>query len=1346
MSDRAPGNAVCVYPTKFVFRGAPLAAWPIDSHFDLKYTYNPTTGEKTNVLEENEADRYWYDREYMRVAWGDNAVVNYQFTLSAIVGEVVMSVFQGDAAPEGQQFRVFRNEETDAPEYVDYVSDYILSAPTMWYEDLGGYVPLCLFYPWYIGGVFECFSEEISVRHAFLRVDPNDTYVPVQYDDQVMDKFGFFRQERQNYDPMYETTYTGIIRFIQRWDLWANHELKADGTEDYSKMDAKPIVYYLSEDFPRDLVPEAVAMGKDWARPFNDVVAFLKGKEAVPEKGMFVVCENNNTAAQAALDAGQPVAETEATAGCADMDYVKYNGDIRYTFMYSVNKPVMNGLLGYGPSSADPITGKVLSTSAYVYTPGVNLQANSWADRIEAIVGYKDYVTVVKGLDTSFEAYPEKLSIGYNPPPKNEEEARSIAAALVGDDIKKRISELGVDKTDIDFTSMRMDVLKQAPEMEQAMLIPEFASWLKEPNAGPQMEISKGQADRLALRNWANYKGLAKKRDALTFMAKNRMELSDWYDYAYMGVAKKWRTKYDEMLCGKVLSAAADGDTELPFDASIFNMTKGPCTKEQEGQVRGTEEAPRLHYYELYDPSRPEPGDTCQFVDQGGMSGYFWVNTCSTAKLGTLISTKLEFSEGAYEYEYWRPSPWYMDTRDDNVAKFQEFVRGVADGIRAEMIAEFRKVLFLSVATHEVGHTLGLRHNFEASSDAMNFRPRFWELRVAKSSDGKSTVPVGLFDQMTQYQVENSMTEWQYSSIMDYGLKLNDLLHGIGLYDEAAIKFGYGGIVQVFKQKPDVKDWMKYLADPQTDTDPTAKPPVRPDADLLEQLFKRVHYTQIPNVLGSVEKIYEREEMLFKDLVGKACTGDADCAADAGCPGCTECRTQLNGQYCSPPDKTEVPFRFCSDEYVQRTPYCDMWDVGVDPYEIVRNTANDYWWLWMFYGRWRGNPFYDGFFANNYNYRIAWFFNRMRTQFQWWAIEYARLNKGDWWQKAFGKRYEEDLNGGLTGTMATYEGFNTMTAVFGLPTSNGPGWARVYVYNKLTDRYEGQTSYNDEKVANFFFLEEDYGKFGPRPLYASWVFAANEMFAASGAAIYDRLQAFIALTDPTTDFLFTDEFPDTQKYLISYFTFFPEQMIRLLGGLTTHREVNYAPCVVEDEKGKAMYLKMRTALDDPETFCADGHYLEPEDVDYSFDTTWYRIPMLAAYYGMSLMINNYDRRFMDSTRVLLEGNKTDLEFPAGTPIAEFKDPMTGKVYLAAKSSDPDVFDTAYYLVNHAQEIMSGYETLEELQEAWVKGNKIYGPNDVKKVVGLLELLRGLNELYDFTTLGPLVVAPSGGTM
>ena len=54
------------------FKGKVVGAWRITKHFDIKRAYNPTTGEESNVLEENAMDCKWYDCTYLRINWSKN--------------------------------------------------------------------------------------------------------------------------------------------------------------------------------------------------------------------------------------------------------------------------------------------------------------------------------------------------------------------------------------------------------------------------------------------------------------------------------------------------------------------------------------------------------------------------------------------------------------------------------------------------------------------------------------------------------------------------------------------------------------------------------------------------------------------------------------------------------------------------------------------------------------------------------------------------------------------------------------------------------------------------------------------------------------------------------------------------------------------------------------------------------------------------------------------------------------------------------------------------------------------------------------------------------------------------
>ena len=75
-----------------LYKGAPVAMFPIYDHFDIVRTYNPSTGEEGNVISENRFDRPWFDRAYMRVDWSRNLVptINWHITVTQFTDSFVV--------------------------------------------------------------------------------------------------------------------------------------------------------------------------------------------------------------------------------------------------------------------------------------------------------------------------------------------------------------------------------------------------------------------------------------------------------------------------------------------------------------------------------------------------------------------------------------------------------------------------------------------------------------------------------------------------------------------------------------------------------------------------------------------------------------------------------------------------------------------------------------------------------------------------------------------------------------------------------------------------------------------------------------------------------------------------------------------------------------------------------------------------------------------------------------------------------------------------------------------------------------------------------------------------------
>ena len=104
---------------------------------------------------------------------------------------------------------------------------------------------------------------------------------------------------------------------------------------------------------------------------------------------------------------------------------------------------------------------------------------------------------------------------------------------------------------------------------------------------------------------------------------------------------------------------------------------------------------------------------------------------------------------------------------------------------------ELRGEIFAAVAEHEVGHTVGLRHNFQGSYDSINYHDEYWLLREENLDNVDNLADFYRVNQVTTAQEAGEMRQFQYSSMMDYGYSWHSDLKGLGKYDQAAFVFGY---------------------------------------------------------------------------------------------------------------------------------------------------------------------------------------------------------------------------------------------------------------------------------------------------------------------------------------------------------------------------------------------------------------------------------------------------------------------------------------------------------------------------------------------------------------------------
>ncbi|HEY8927322.1 MAG TPA: zinc-dependent metalloprotease, partial [Polyangia bacterium] len=236
-----------------------------------------------------------------------------------------------------------------------------------------------------------------------------------------------------------------------------------------------------------------------------------------------------------------------------------------------------------------------------------------------------------------------------------------------------------------------------------------------------------------------------------------------------------------------------------------------------------------------------------------------------------------------------------------------------------------RASIFRSVTDHEVGHTMGLRHNFEGSTDALNYGKTYWDIRTNLDKSQWSA---------------NSLEEHMYSTVMDYGARFNTDVSGLGRYDYAAIRFVYGQLLDIMPNAFDAGGQLAY------DT------------------FVG-NYTDIPKMVGGVDKVDETAIMRNAEVDAKLRDGFQNLATNGGSFGIYP----------------ERPYRFCDDSF-EGNITCKTWDMGANQQEIVNNIIDQYKNYYVFNAYQRGRTTWD---INGYLNRLTGrYFNRYGEAFQFY--------------------------------------------------------------------------------------------------------------------------------------------------------------------------------------------------------------------------------------------------------------------------------------------------------------------------------------------------------------------------
>ncbi|MBI3185432.1 MAG: zinc-dependent metalloprotease [Myxococcales bacterium] len=1168
------------------YQGAPVAAFRIESHFDIVREYNPSTGEEYDKLVENQ-ERKWYERAFLRVDWSQNLVTSFEFLADFDHGGV--SSIRQDPAPyyvsdpkDPDAMRLERPAPDQPANYIEVTQKLIASPQTVDFEDFANF-PLC----WLEYSTSDCASQEIKLRSSFLRANPRD-YEPLAYDDHMMDRFGYFTTTRTSYNRQYGQTETGRVRLINRFDLW-QHSLsdtacRADGdcgapspgvrcvkeipnatidprdgtvsgrcswpyavrnleeprNPGSRDLGPKKVVYYLNDSFPPDLKEVARQVAAEFDDTFRGVYRRLIGRD--PLGPIFALCPNNPVRAGDPMECGPEGTHARV-------------GDLRYNLLYWVDEPTSAQLLGYGPSSHDPETGETISATAFVY--------GAMIDEYAAMA--RDVVRLVNG-----EIATDRF--------------------VSGVDVRKWVAERALGTRSRSYTQEQVDAMASQMDLSWTGSLPRTPS------------VRKAPARQV--------RGMIRDR-----------------------------------------SQALAQSEQLGADVGL--------SARRLGKLQGTELERRLINGEILLARGMDPRLSPWALDPKSVRPLSLVSP-ETARM--IRRERRRLSAKAV----------------DLAASFDDSILGLAlqqkGADTQEVWRKLRAEVFRSTALHELGHTVGLRHNFAASYDAMNYPKTYWDLRGA---DG--TLAPRYLDPESQVELQGVLTssglkagihEFMQSSIMDYGANFNSDIHGLGRYDRAALKFGYGGLLEVFNN---AKDNYRLGALQATVTFGEAMPLL---TDCAGGDWISIHYTDLPAIVDLNDRADVELSQLQQSVLRKDCAYPDMVEHDAN-------------------KRLAVPYKFCSDEFEGASPGCAAFDRGADPYEIASAAIQSYrsYYLFNNFKRDRLGFSPEGYLDELY-YR---YLDGLRSQMQFYVLYRADLawevpddgTPGNFWRSP--KKWGPF-------TVAVTEGFNLLGEILTTPEP-GP----YYLYS-LDDGRDGYLVNPWETTPPDFVLDIPVARY----FATEWDFDAGYYWyerVQHVGVFLDKVAALAELTDPETYFLGKDVASDSRQYAINYYRLYAKQITDVFAGALTDRWDRFAPLW-----NGTQYV--RRPISEPLVIPKSGEV--PVDPQVGFSVQLY-----AATFGVALISATFDQTFADSSRVWLQGNGQQIT--TTLPTVTFSDGKSGKTYVAISYKN-GVIETgvAARMIARANEL----QTL-----ATTPPGDPYAAAALQSYVQLLDAMRSLSNVY-----------------
>jgi hypothetical protein len=600
------------------------------------------------------------------------------------------------------------------------------------------------------------------------------------------------------------------------------------------------------------------------------------------------------------------------------------------------------------------------------------------------------------------------------------------------------------------------------------------------------------------------------------------------------------------------------------------------------------------------------------------------------------------------------------------------------------------EAIYTAVLAHEVGHSLGLMHNFGGSEDVVNYWDDYWKIRSADGSVGPR-----MNDPITQEEINAKIYDNAYSSIMDYSGRYTIDGKGVAKYDRAAILYGYGGKVEVFKDRAgmtpnNLRDWEER------------------DGEILNftQFGPRaMHYTELYNTMGS--KLYEDSNRMIVDVKDlKDNDGERDWST-----------ALIDGQ-----EYSRVPYIYCSHSSYNLSDSCLTRDHGADSYERMKNMLDDLdtWYISRSFARGRiGMSSWS--YINSYYPRT---YNRIKKWHDLYGL-YGELLPTIYPAAVVENFLNDPVNGWGGKSWAVKNGFNYLIQTLMMPNIT------PYEDRQLVD---GTQLYTGAQRAIDVELDITQGRYystswgdGERDCGYMWYECLHHI-----GFYLDKIMAIEALTDTQTNFVARATPEDIREWEVGYSTTFYDQLLEVNKAILSKNYEKVGPYVEELYPNNPQRTEAELFFPD---YAGDLATSNPGVID---PFTTFTIQLYWQVLGQARFPNSFDHSFLEHSRVWVKGMGTAPDLDQSS-LSSFRDPWTGYVYETAAMGGLDtgaetMLDRANYLLRRSTRCDDSTETLTTEDDCENVNGQVRAEAD-RELQDYLELVKAMVFLSPRMTYG-----------